>query len=75
MLDKEDPPNLYKIETATEPDTWYSNEWLTNIVLKNDQTRHSSLRHIVLNRALVPIFGFEDPPNLYKIESAMESDK
>ncbi|XP_060579905.1 ficolin-1-like, partial [Ruditapes philippinarum] len=57
MLDKEDPPDLYKIETATKPDTWYSNEWLTNIVLKNDQARQKSLRHIVLNRALILVLA------------------
>jgi hypothetical protein len=42
---------------------------------KNDHTTRKSLGHISMVRALSLRMSIEDPPNLYKIESALESDK
>jgi hypothetical protein len=92
ILFKEDPPNLYKIESALESDKWSLNGWLWNMTYfpkiytiyiekeqiagpKKDNAMRKSHGHISWVRARGFILCKEDPPNLYKIESALESDK
>jgi hypothetical protein len=42
---------------------------------QNDHTRRKSLGHISLVRALSRRMSIKDRPSLYKIESALKSDK